>query len=121
VNEEKPVSTIDEYIALFPPAIQKILDKVRKTIRQAAPGAEEKISWRMPTFYQGKNLVHFAAMKNHLGFYPGEEGIAAFAKDLAPYKTSKGAAQFPWTKPIPYELIARITRCRARQSAPGSG
>jgi uncharacterized protein YdhG (YjbR/CyaY superfamily) len=104
--------TIDEYIALFPADIQKILQSIRTTIRAAAPEAVEKISWRMPTFHQRHNLVHFAAMKNHIGFYPGAEGIAAFAPELGEYRTSKGAIQFPLSKPIPHELIAKITRFR---------
>ena len=112
-------TTIDEYIALFPPAIQKILNEVRKTVRNAAPLAAEKISWKMPTFYQGENLVHFAAMKNHLGLYPGAEGIAAFKKELTPYKSSKGGIQFPYTKPIPHDLIAAITAWRVRAVSTG--
>ena len=106
---------IDEYIAQFPPDMQKILTKIRRTIRKAAPEAAEKISWGMPTFHQGENLVHFALMKHHIGFYPGAEGVAAFACELGGYKTSKGAIQFPLSKPIPYELIARITAFRAER------
>ena len=106
-------STIDEYIAQYPADMQKILTKIRKTIRKAAPKAAEKISWGMPTFYQGENLVHFALMKNHIGFYPGAEGVASFADELDGYKTSKGAIQFPLSKPVPYDLIARITAFRA--------
>jgi uncharacterized protein YdhG (YjbR/CyaY superfamily) len=107
--------TIDEYIALFPANIQKILAKIRKTVRKAAPKAAEKISYRMPTFHQKQNLVHFAVMKNHIGFYPGAEGVAAFSRELAEYKTSKGAIQFPFSKPIPYDLIEKITRFRVKQ------
>ncbi|MDR2552557.1 MAG: DUF1801 domain-containing protein [Treponema sp.] len=107
-------ASIDGYIALFPPERQKILSEVREIIRKAAPGAVEKISWGMPTFYQGENLVHFAAMKNHLGFYPGAEGIAAFQKEIAPYKSSKGAVQFPYDQPLPRGLIAAITRYRVK-------
>jgi uncharacterized protein YdhG (YjbR/CyaY superfamily) len=107
-------STVDEYIALFPLDTQKILKKIRRTIREAAPEAVEKISWRMPTFHQKENLVHFAAMKKHIGFYPGAEGVAAFSAELGDYKISKGAIQFPFAKPIPYELIAQITRFRVK-------
>ncbi|MDR2471848.1 MAG: DUF1697 domain-containing protein [Treponema sp.] len=111
------VSSIDEYIASFSRDIQGILRAVRKTLREAAPGAEEKISWAMPTLYQGENLVHFAAMKSHLGFYPGAEAVAAFAKEIAPYKNSKGAVQFPYDRPVPHGLIARITRWRVKAAA----
>ena len=108
--------TIDDYIAAFPDDMQKILKKIRKTIRKAAPGATEKISWGMPTFHQGENLVHFALMKKHIGFYPGAEGVAAFAGELGDYKTSKGAIQFPLSKPVPFDLIARITAFRAENT-----
>ena len=108
-------TTVDEYIAQFPVDIQKILTKIRMTIRKAAPEAAEKISYRMPAYHQGKALVYFTAMKKHIGFYPGAEGVAAFAAELAGYKTSKGAIQFPLSKPVPYDLIARITAFRAEQ------
>jgi uncharacterized protein YdhG (YjbR/CyaY superfamily) len=108
-------STIDEYIARFPEDTQTILRKIRKTIHRAAPRAVEKISWRMPTFYQKENLVHFAAAKNHVGFYPGADGVAAFEAELGEYPHSKGAIQFPFAKPIPYDLIERITRYREEQ------
>jgi uncharacterized protein YdhG (YjbR/CyaY superfamily) len=107
-------STIDEYIALFSGDIRHILTRIRETVRTAAPEALEKISYRMPTFFQRENLVHFAAMKNHIGFYPGAEGVAAFADQLGAYQTSKGAIRFPLTEPIPYTLISRITRFRVR-------
>ncbi|OPX89875.1 MAG: hypothetical protein A4E53_01390 [Pelotomaculum sp. PtaB.Bin104] len=115
---EKPAyTTIDEYIALFPENVRDILEQVRSTIRKAAPDAKEKISWQMPTFWQNENLVHFAAAKNHIGLYPGESGVRVFADKLTGYKTSKGAIQFPLSEPIPYDLIAEITRFRARESA----
>jgi uncharacterized protein YdhG (YjbR/CyaY superfamily) len=108
-------ATIDEYIAQFPADIQKILTKIRKTIHKAAPKATEKISYSIPAFWQGKNLVYFALMKHHVGFYPTSDGVAAFAAELGAYKTSKGAIQFPLSKPIPYDLIARITAFRVEQ------
>ena len=114
----KKPSTIDEYITQYPEDMQKILTKIRKTIRKAAPKATEKISWGMPTFYQGENLVHFALMKNHVGFYPGADGVATFAAELDGYKTSKGAIQFPLSKPVPYDLITRITAFRVEQVPP---
>ena len=110
------ISTIDEYIAQYPADMQKILTKIRKTIRKAAPKASEKISWGMPTFHQEKNLVHFAVAKNHIGFYPTTEGVTAFTDELDGYKTSKGAIQFPLSKPVPYDLITRITAFRVEQA-----
>lgn len=107
--------TIDQYIAGFPPETQKILQEVRRVISLAAPQAQEKISYQMPTFYLKKNLVHFAAFKNHLGFYPTPSGTEKFTSELAEYKTSKGAIQFPWSKPIPYDLIRRITEYRVEE------
>jgi uncharacterized protein (DUF1697 family)/uncharacterized protein YdhG (YjbR/CyaY superfamily) len=105
-------AAVDEYIGQFSKEIQKILSTVRKAIREAAPQAEEKISYGMPAFSQGKILVYFAALKNHLGFYPTNDGITAFQKEIASYKSSKGAIQFPYTEPVPYDLIARITKHR---------
>lgn len=106
-------ATIDEYIATQPEAVRLLLTNIRKTIRDAAPDAVEKISWRMPTFWQKKNIIHFAAFKNHIGIYPGDlDHIKPFAERIAAYHTSKGAIQFPLDKPIDYELIADITRFR---------
>lgn len=110
-------TTIDEYIAQFPGDMQLTLQRVRQTIRNAAPLAQEKISWQMPTFWQKENLVHFAVHKNHIGFYPGADGISAFADKLSAYKTSKGAVQFPLSKPIPYDLIDEITHFRVDAAA----
>jgi len=105
---------IDEYIAVQLNDVQPILVKVRDIIRAAAPDAVEKISWQMPTYWQGENLIHFCAHKNHLGIHPGaiDNFPDELKKRLAPYKTSKGAIQFPYNKPIDYELIADITRWR---------
>ncbi len=108
---EKPATT-DEYIAQFPADMQKILQKVRATIKAAAPGASERISYGMPGFYLDGMLVWFAGHKTYLGFYPTGEGIEAFKNELTPYKSSKGAVQFPLDKPIPYELITKITKSR---------
>lgn len=110
-------TTIDEYISRFEPDRQKVMQQVRKAIRKAAPKAEERISWGMPTFWQKHNVVHFAMNKNHLGFYPGGEAIPHFADRLADYKTSKGGIQFPLTKPMPLELIADITRWQVKNVA----
>lgn len=107
-------ATIDEYIAAQSGEIRPILAKVRETIRTAAPDAVEKITWRMPTFWQGENLIHFAAFKKHLGIYPGDLTLTPFVDQLAAYHTTKGAIQFPFDKPIPYDLIADITAFRVK-------
>jgi len=109
-------TTIDGYIELFPQDIQERLQRLRQTIRQAAPEATEKISWRMPTFYLFGNLVHFAMGKHHVGFYPGASGVEHFLGELTGYKTSKGAIQFPISRPIPYELVERIVRFRVEEN-----
>lgn len=107
---------IDKYISNFPMNIQEKLNAVRTAIREAAPDAIEKISYQMPTFYLNGNLVHFAAMKNHLGFYPAPSGIEAFSEQLKMYKSSKGAVKFPYEKDIPYELIKEIVQFRVREN-----
>lgn len=107
---------IDEYIASFPFEIQEKLEKVRATIRKAAPKAEEAISYMIPTFRLNGNLVHFAAYKNHIGFYPGAGGIAAFKEELAGYETSKGTVQFPLDKRLPLTLITKIVKFRVAQN-----
>ncbi|MCL2066785.1 MAG: DUF1801 domain-containing protein [Treponema sp.] len=104
--------TIDEYIAARPEELRPVLKKIRMVIRKAAPRAMEKISWGMPTFWQDENLIHFAAFKKHIGIYPGDLCHIPFKKELAGYKTTKGAIQFPLDKPIDYELIAKITKFR---------
>ncbi|NTU64123.1 MAG: hypothetical protein HGB05_12160 [Chloroflexi bacterium] len=109
-------TTIDEYIAGFPPDVQAILQKIRATIRQAAPQAEETISYQMPTFKLHGNLVHFAAFKAHIGFYPTPSGVENFAAELARYQTSKGAIQFPLDQRIPYGLITRIVKFRIKEN-----
>ena len=116
-------ATIDEYIRQAPKERREILQNVRETIRASAPDCTEKISWDMPTFWQGENLIHFAVFKNHLGLYPGGDGVSAFAERLAAggYKFNKGTIQFPWSKPIPYELIAEITRYRVLQAGKSHG
>ncbi len=108
--------TIDEYIALYPRDVQAILKKVRQTIKKAAPGAEETLKYRMPTFMLNGNLVYFAGFKSHIGFYPIPTGIEAFKKDLAPYKQGRGSVQFPLDKPIPYGLITRIVKFRVKEN-----
>ena len=105
---------IDEYIAGFPGNVQEILQKVRTTIRKAAPAAEEAIKYRMPTFTLKGNLVHFAAFKNHIGFYPAPKGIEQFKEELSAYEGGKGSVRFPLDRPIPFGLIGRIVKFRVR-------
>ncbi len=104
---EKP-ETIDAYIAAQPEQVQPILSEVRNAIRTALPEAEERMSWSMPTFWKGHNIIHFAANKNHFGIYAGTEAVEAFSEKLDGFKTSKGTIQFPYAKTIPLELIAEI-------------
>src|SRR6476661_1064055 len=108
--------SIDEYILQFPHEVQEKLKRLRKVIKESAPDAEEKISYQMPTFAMHGNLVHFAAYKKHIGFYPAASGVAAFTDKLVEYKTSKGAIQFPIDKPLPYELIKEIVRYRVDEN-----
>lgn len=115
-SERTAPTTIDEYIAGFPPEVQKILQKIRLTIRKVAPGAEETIGYQMPTFKLNGNLVHFAAFKNHIGFYPVPTGIEKFKKELAAYEQGKGSVQFPLDQPIPYDLISRIVKFRVKEN-----
>ena len=109
-------NTIDEYISSFPKNIQNILEEVRLTIRRAAPDAIEAISYSIPTFKLNGNLVHFAAFKNHLGFYPTPSGIEEFEKELSVYKQGKGSVQFPIDKPMPLRLISKIVKYRINKS-----
>lgn len=112
----KSFNSIDEYIAAFPAHVQQILQAMRGAIRSAAPQAVEKISYQMPTFYLNGNLVHFAAYKNHIGFYPTPGGIEHFRGELSPYETSKGAIRFPLDQPIPFDLVGRITAFRVKEN-----
>jgi uncharacterized protein YdhG (YjbR/CyaY superfamily) len=115
MTNKKQFKTIDEYIKAFPRDVQSILEKMRQTIRKTAPKAVEAISYQMPTFkLNGKNLVHFAAWKNHIGFYPTPSGTEAFKKELSPYKGAKGSVQFPIEMPIPYELVKNIVIFRMK-------
>jgi len=107
---------IDEYIAGFPKDVQGILKKIRVTIRKAAPDAKETISYQIPTFTLKGNLVHFAAWKNHIGFYPTSSGIKKFKKELSAYDGAKGSVQFPFDKPIPFGLISRIVNFRVKEN-----
>lgn len=109
-------ANIDEYIRQFPPETQLVLNELRQLISEAAPQAQEKISYQMPTFYLKGKLVHFAAYKNHIGFYPAPSGIAAFQKELSTYKGAKGSVQFPLNKPLPLDLIRAIVEFRVNEN-----
>lgn len=112
----KDLKSIDEYISKFPADIQVLLEQMRSTIRQAAPDATEKISYQMPTFFLKGNLVHFAALKNHIGFYPTPSAIIKFEKELKEYVSSKGAVQFPIDKPLPLKLVTRMVEFRVEET-----
>lgn len=109
-------TTIDEYIKTFPKDVQNILEQIKKTIKETAPEAEEAISYQIPTFKLNGNLVHFAAFKNHIGFYPTPSGQKAFEKELSVYKNGKGSVQFPLDKPMPLRLIKSIVNYRVKES-----
>ena len=109
-------ATIDEYICAFPPEVQAVLQKVRQSVRDAAPEAEEVISYRIPAFKQHGVLIYFAAFKNHIGFYPPVSGDPALEKAVSRYAGEKGSLRFPLNQPIPFDLIGRITRLRLRQN-----
>lgn len=114
--EGKGPKSIDEYISGYSGEMAERLVKLRLCISEAVPEAQEKMSWQMPTFYLHGNLVHFAAQKNHIGFYPAPSAIERFAAELKAYKSSKGAVQFPMDRPIPYELVAKMAKFRAEEN-----
>ena len=116
MKETIAYNNIDEYIALYPNEVKELLEQVRETIRKAAPNATETINYGIPTFQLNGNLVHFAAYKKHIGFYPGAAGIAEVKDILTEYETSKGTVQFPLDKPMPYDLISQITEFRVIQN-----
>jgi len=109
-------TTIDEYIAQCPEDVQPVLRKIRAVIQEAAPQAVEKISYQMPAFYLKGSLVWFGAHQRHIGFYPTASGIEAFKEELAAYKMSKGAVQFPLDRPMPYDLIGKIVKFRVAEN-----
>ena len=102
--------TIDEYIAAQDERVQPRLRELRAVLRAALPDAEERISWSMPTYWKGRNLIHFAAAKNHIGLYPGDEATAVFASELVDHSVSKGTIRLPYDRELPTELIGRIAR-----------
>ena len=117
ISTKQKFQTIDEYIKIFPKDIQKLLGTIRQTIKKSVPVAEEAISYQIPTFKLKGNLVHFAAFKNHIGFYPGSKAIKDFQKDLTKYKSSKGAVQFPIDKPMPLSLIRKIVKHGVKENS----
>ncbi|HEY0176274.1 MAG TPA: DUF1801 domain-containing protein [Pedobacter sp.] len=117
MNKDKKIpESIDEYIDAFPIDIQQILEKLRDVIKKAAPAAKETISYQIPTFKLEGNLVHFAAYKHHIGFYPGPDAVATFRKELSAYQGSKGTVKFQPGKPVPFDLIGRIVEFRVKMN-----
>jgi len=117
ISKKNKIESVDDYINGFPPDVQKILKEIRRTIKKAAPNATEAISYQIPTFKLNGNLVHFAAFKNHIGFYPGSKAINDFKKEITSYKSSKGAVQFPFDKPTPLSLIKKIVDYRVKTNS----
>ena len=116
ISTRKKFKTIDEYIKSFPEDVQTILENIRRTIQQAAPEATETISYQIPTFKLHGNLVHFAAFKNHFGFYPTPKAIEVFNRELSAYEVSKGTIRFPLGEEIQYDLIEKITLFRVNEN-----
>ncbi|NLW78462.1 MAG: hypothetical protein GXY32_03490 [Ruminococcaceae bacterium] len=114
--DPKTIPDVDAYIAQYPPDIQARLRAMRQTIKANAPEAAEKISWGMATYVQQGNLVHFAAQKHHIGFYPGASGVEAFAGKFAGFKTTKGGIQLPNSQPLPLNLVAEVVRWRVEEN-----
>jgi uncharacterized protein YdhG (YjbR/CyaY superfamily) len=115
-TKQAPAKDVDEYISRFPAGVRETLQKIRFTIRKAAPKAEETISYQIPAFMLQGILVYFAAFKKHIGFYPRVSGIARFKKELSAYRGAKGSVQFPLDKPIPFQLISRVVKFRANEN-----
>jgi len=115
-TNKTPLTVIDAYIANSPKDVQAILEKVRTTIRKAAPKAQETINYGIPTFTLEGNLVHFAGFKSHIGFYPTPSGIEKFKAELSKYEGAKGSVKFPLDKPIPYTLISKIVKFRVKEN-----
>jgi len=109
-------ATVDDYIAAFPAEIRRILRRIRATVRKAAPGAQERISYGMPSFTQGRTLMYYAAFTNHIGLYPPVKGDAKLRTEIARYANEKGNLKFPLDEPIPYALIGRIVKARVKEN-----
>ena len=122
MSSRSAATTIDEYIAEFPPETRDVLEQMRALIRNLAPDATETISYAIPTFdLGGKHLVHFAGYEKHVGLYPAPSGMEAFKEDLKPYKTGKGSVQFPLGQPLPVEFIRRIVEFRLAEVGGSAG
>jgi uncharacterized protein YdhG (YjbR/CyaY superfamily) len=115
-TDQTTPKTIDDYIAGFPPDVRVILQKLRATIRKAAPGAEEAIKYRLPTFVLSGNLVHFGAFKKHIGFYATPTGNKQFREEVSAYEGAKGSVQFSLDKPIPYGLVSKMVKFRVKEN-----
>lgn len=107
---------IDDYISQFPPEVQLKLGQIRNKVKELAPDAIEIIKYAIPSFTLGKNLVHYAGYKNHIGFYPAPSGILKFSEELAGYKQSKGAVQFPLSEPLPMDIIEKVLLFRIEEN-----
>ena len=116
MSAKSSAKDVDAFIAKHPKGVQEILNRVRETIRTAAPEAEEGINYGIPTFFLNGNLVHFSAFKAHIGFYPTPSGIEKFKKELSKYEGAKGSVKFPLDQPIPYALIAKIVKFRVKEN-----
>ncbi|MGA2513158.1 MAG: DUF1801 domain-containing protein [Candidatus Limnocylindrales bacterium] len=116
MGDSSAANPIDDYIAGFPPETQNVLKELRALIKASAPGATEKISYRIPTFVLNGPLVYFAGYDRHIGFYPTGNGVEAFKEELKPYKSGKGSVQFPLDQPLPTDLIRRIVEFRVGQN-----
>jgi uncharacterized protein YdhG (YjbR/CyaY superfamily) len=116
MDSKKDFKTIDEYISTFPKNIQSILQELRQVIKESAPNAEEAIRYQIPTFRLNGNLIHFAAFKKHIGFYPTSSGTESFKNELSNYETSKGTIRFPLDKPIPFDLVKKIVLYRVKEN-----
>lgn len=115
-NKSLSYNTVDEYISLFLDDVREKLNQMRKIIKETAPDAEEKISYRMPAYFKNGPLVYFAAFKNHIGFYPTASGTEAFKEEFKPYKSGKGSVQFPMDESLPIELVKRVVRFKVEEN-----
>jgi uncharacterized protein YdhG (YjbR/CyaY superfamily) len=115
MKETTKFTTVSEYIASFPPGTRAMLNQVRRTIKRAAPEAEEMISYNMPGYKLNGPLAYFAGYSKHIGFYPTPSGIKSFAKELSKYKGAKGSVQFPLDQPLPLDLIEKMVKHRAKE------
>jgi uncharacterized protein YdhG (YjbR/CyaY superfamily) len=115
-RKNEAILTMDDYIRMFPREVQKKLESIRKLVHELAPEAQEKISYQIPTFYLNGNLVHFAAFKTHIGFYPTPSGVSEFQEELSKYKNGKGSVQFPLDEALPMELIKRMVKFRIEKN-----